>query len=89
MLLIVGGQGALAYAQQYVPSGLAAVMVATVPFWIVLLNMSASSDPRARMLTLAELLPGFAGVALIAWPQDSHAATAIDPWMIALLLVSD
>jgi drug/metabolite transporter (DMT)-like permease len=88
LLLIVGGQGALAYAQQYVPSGLAAVMLATVPFWIVLLNMSASSDHRARMLTLAGLLPGLAGVALIAWPQDSRATTAVDPWMIALLLAS-
>jgi drug/metabolite transporter (DMT)-like permease len=88
LLLIVGGQGALAYAQQYVPSGLAAVMVATIPFWMVLLNMSASSDLRARMLTLAGLLPGLAGVALIAWPQDSRTTTAVDPWMIALLLAS-
>ena len=88
LLLFVGGHGALAYAQQYVPSGLAAVMLATVPFWMVLLNASASGDPRARMLTFVGLLPGLAGVALIAWPQDSRAATAIDPRMLALLLAS-
>ena len=41
LLLFVGCHGTLAYAQQYVPSGLAAVMLATVPFWIVLLNVSA------------------------------------------------
>jgi drug/metabolite transporter (DMT)-like permease len=87
-LLFVGCHGALAYAQQYVPSGLAAVMLATVPFWFVLLNASASSDPRARMLTFAGLLPGLAGVALIAWPQDSNATTAVDPRMLALLLAS-
>ena len=38
LLLFVGCHGSLAYAQQYVPSGLAAVMIATVPFWFVLLN---------------------------------------------------
>jgi drug/metabolite transporter (DMT)-like permease len=88
LLLFVGCHGALAYAQQFVPSGLAAVMLATVPFWMVLLNAPASSDPRARMLTFAGLLPGLAGVALIAWPQDPHAATAIDPRMLVLLLAS-
>jgi drug/metabolite transporter (DMT)-like permease len=88
LLLFVGGHGALAYAQQYVPSGLAAVMLATIPFWLVLLNASARGDPRARMLTFAGLLPGLAGVALIAWPQDPGAIAPIDPGMLALLLAS-
>jgi drug/metabolite transporter (DMT)-like permease len=88
LLLFVGCHGTLAYAQQYVPSGLAAVMLATVPFWIVLLNVSAPLDPRAKMLTFAGLLPGLAGVALIAWPPDSAAVAPIDPKMLALLLGS-
>jgi drug/metabolite transporter (DMT)-like permease len=79
LLLFVDCHGALAYAQQYVPSGLAAAMLATVPFWIVLLNASASSDPGARMLTFAGLLPGLAGVALIAWPQGPGAIAPFDP----------
>jgi drug/metabolite transporter (DMT)-like permease len=88
MLLFVGCHGTLAYAQQYVPSGLAAVMLATVPFWIVLLNAFAPADPRVKMLTFAGLLPGLAGVALIAWPQDQRAAATIDPLMLLLLLGS-
>jgi drug/metabolite transporter (DMT)-like permease len=88
MLLFVGSHGALAYAQQYVPSGLAAVMLATVPFWIVLLGAFAPTDPRVKMLTFAGLLPGLAGVALIAWPQDPRATAAIDPLMLVLLLAS-
>jgi drug/metabolite transporter (DMT)-like permease len=88
LLLFVGCHGALAYAQQYVPSGLAAVMLATVPFWIVLLNLSAGTDPRAKLLMFAGLLPGLAGVALIAWPSDTSAPAAIDPSMLVLLLAS-
>jgi drug/metabolite transporter (DMT)-like permease len=88
MLLFVGCHGTLAYAQQYVPSGLAAVMLATVPFWIVLLNALAPTDTRAKILTFAGLLPGLAGVALIAWPQDPAGTAPIDPLMLLLLLVS-
>ena len=88
LLLFVGCHGMLAYAQQYVPSGLAAVMLATVPFWIVLLNDSAPAGARTRMLTFAGLLPGLAGVALIAWPSDAGTAAPLDPKMLVLLLVS-
>jgi drug/metabolite transporter (DMT)-like permease len=88
MLLFVGCHGTLAYAQQYVPSGLAAVMLATVPFWIVLLNALAPTDARAKILTFAGLLPGLAGVALIAWPQDPAGMAPIDPLMLILLLGS-
>jgi drug/metabolite transporter (DMT)-like permease len=88
LLLFVGCHGALAYAQQYVPSGLAAVMLATVPFWIVLLNAFAPTDARVKMLTFAGLLPGLAGVALIAWPQDQREAATIDPLMLLLVLAS-
>jgi drug/metabolite transporter (DMT)-like permease len=88
LLLFVGCHGTLAYAQQYVPSGLAAVMLATVPFWIVLLNVSAQTNPRLKMLMFAGLLPGLAGVALIAWPQGPGAVAPVDPKMLVLLLAS-
>jgi drug/metabolite transporter (DMT)-like permease len=88
LLLFVGCHGTLAYAQKYVPSGLAAVMLATVPFWIVLLNISAPADPRIKMLTFAGLLPGLAGVALIAWPTDPGGPAPIDPMMLFLLVAS-
>ena len=37
-LLFLGCHGTLAYAQRYVPSGLSAIILATIPFWIVLVN---------------------------------------------------
>jgi drug/metabolite transporter (DMT)-like permease len=87
VLLFVGGHGALAYAQQYVPSGLAAVMLATIPFWMVLLNACTGAEMRARRLTFLALLPGLGGVALIAWPE-AGAASAINFKMLTLLLAS-
>ena len=71
LLLFVGCHGSLAYAQQYVPSGLAAVMIATVPFWFVLINFATPVGRRPNIASLFGLIPGLAGVALIAWRRVS------------------
>src|SRR5436189_34186 len=36
--LLAGGQGAASWASQYVPAGIVAVMITTVPIWIVLFS---------------------------------------------------
>jgi len=67
VLFFLGCHGVLAYAEQRVPSGLAAVMLATIPFWIIAgRSMLGRTDlPLARTLLL--MLPGVAGVLLVAW----------------------
>src|SRR5215470_3386407 len=88
LLLFVGCHGSLAYAQQYVPSGLTAVMIATVPFWFVLLDFVAPAGRRANVRSLFGLVPGLAGVALIASRRVSPEANSVDPAMVLLLLGS-
>jgi drug/metabolite transporter (DMT)-like permease len=85
-LLFVGCHGALAYAQRFVPSGLSAVVLATIPFWIVLVNTVIGQ--REPMWKLIGLIPGFLGVALIAWHEGSSSEHSLSSAMIALLLVS-
>jgi drug/metabolite transporter (DMT)-like permease len=86
ILLFVGCHGALAYAERFVPSGLSAVVLATIPFWIILVNLAIGrGEPLQRLLGL---LPGFVGVALIAWPSGSSASTAPPMPMMLLLLAS-
>ena len=67
LLLFAGCHGTLAWAQQRVPSGLAAVMLATIPLWIVLLTLVVATDRRPRARTFVGFIPGIAGVALIGW----------------------
>jgi drug/metabolite transporter (DMT)-like permease len=69
LLFFVGCHGVLAYAQQRVPSGLAAVVLATIPFWIVLLKAVVPGRDRPSLSLLAVLFPGLVGVGLIAWPE--------------------
>lgn len=85
-LLFIGCHGALAYAQRTVPSGVAAIILATIPFWIVLVN--AASGQKEPTLKIVALVPGFLGVALIAWREVSDQQHAISIAMIVLLLAS-
>jgi drug/metabolite transporter (DMT)-like permease len=86
IFLFVGCHGALAYAERFVPSGLSAVVLATIPFWIILVNMVIGHrEPLQRLLGL---LPGFIGVALIAWPGGSSSSAAPPLPMMLLLLAS-
>jgi drug/metabolite transporter (DMT)-like permease len=62
-LLLMGGNGLVAYAQQYLASGVAAVVVATVPLWAVLFSALWGSRPsRPEILGL---LLGLGGVVLL------------------------
>ena len=82
----IGCHGALAYAQREAPSGLAAVLLATIPFWIVIVNaVVAGNEPLGKLLGL---LPGFAGVALIAWHDTSNSTRPLSWTIIVLLLAS-
>jgi drug/metabolite transporter (DMT)-like permease len=87
VLLFAGCHGTLAYAQQYVPTGVAAVMLATIPFWIALLNYLLPNQQRPAAWTLISLAPGLVGVALIAWKTDGQTAS-VSPIMVVLLLGS-
>lgn len=68
ILMLAGGTGLVAYAEQWVPSGLTALLVATVPLWIVLMDWARPNGYRPGLPTVGGLLLGFAGVALLLSP---------------------
>jgi drug/metabolite transporter (DMT)-like permease len=67
-LMNVLGNGLLVWAQQYVASGLAAVVVAMVPFWSVIVEALSPRGERLTRYTLAGLAAGFAGIVVLVWP---------------------
>ena len=64
--LLAGGNGAVVIAEQWVPSGLVAVIVATVPLWLVILDALFGSRLRPTARTTVGLVVGFGGVAALA-----------------------
>ncbi|MFD3324295.1 EamA family transporter [Streptomyces sp. NPDC058701] len=69
LLLVLGGNGLVVLAETDVPSGLAALLVAAVPMWLVVLR--ASSGDRPPLRTLAGVLVGLAGLTVLTAPGFS------------------
>ena len=65
-LLFVGGNGGVVLAEQWVPSGLVALLVAAVPLWMVILDWRFGSRSRPTRRVMVGLVLGFAGVGALA-----------------------
>ena len=69
LLTICVGNGGVIWAEQWVPSGIAAVTVATVPFWMIAVEALAPRGDRVSMWLVVGLLIGFGGILLLVWPD--------------------
>lgn len=68
-LLLGLGNGGVVFAEQWVPSGLAAVLVATSPFWMAGVEAMRRDGERLTPRTVAGLLVGFTGILVLVWPD--------------------
>ena len=73
-LLLVVGNGAVVWAEQYVASGLAAVIVAMIPFWTVVVEATRGGE-RPTVRTWIGLAVGFSGIVVLVWPELFTAAS--------------
>ena len=78
LLLLLGGNGGVVWAEQRVPSGIAALLVAVVPLWMVLLDWLRPSGRRPPVLVFAGLGLGLAGLALLVGSDALHGHGRID-----------
>lgn len=69
VLLIGFGNGAVVWAELTVPSGLTAVLVAAVPFWMVGVERTMPGPDPLTARRLAGLFIGFVGIVLLVWPE--------------------
>jgi drug/metabolite transporter (DMT)-like permease len=65
-LLVAGGNGVVNVAEQYIPSSLAALVISSVPLWVVV--MRRVTGERVPLVTLVSVAVGFCGVALLLLP---------------------
>ena len=82
--LLLGGNGGVAWGEQYLPSGLAALLIATVPLWMVLFARLLLGDRLAWPARIG-IVVGFAGLVLLLAPGGGSAGTA-RPWATAVVL---
>jgi len=73
-LLLVGGNGLISFAETSIPSGVAALLVATIPMFMVLVEALRPGGIRPTLGQVMGLLVGFSGVALLIGPAEFGGA---------------
>ncbi|MCC6501101.1 MAG: EamA family transporter [Anaerolineales bacterium] len=69
-LLLLGGNGLVSFAEQRIPSGVAALIVGTVPLWLVLIEALRPRGVKPTALSLIGLAVGFIGIYLLVGPSE-------------------
>jgi drug/metabolite transporter (DMT)-like permease len=83
LLLLLGGNGCVVIAEdEGLPSGLAALIIAAVPLWVVLLRALTHDRPAGR--TLLGVAIGFVGLAVLLGPGARPSGVGVTPALLIL-----
>ena len=74
--LIVGGNGGVVWAEQFVPSGMTALLVAILPFWMVLIDWIRPGGKRPSAAVMIGLVIGLAGLVILIGPSALNPSAA-------------
>ena len=69
-LLLLGGNGGVTWAEQRIPSGIAALLVASTPMWMVVLDALRPGGTRPGWAVVLGLLVGLVGILLLVGPRS-------------------
>ena len=86
-LMLVCGNGVVAMAEQTVPSSIASLLIATTPLWIT--GITAVLERKKPGLgSVAGIVMGLAGVAVLVWNPGSSGAHGASLWGIVAIIVA-
>jgi len=88
LLMLVLANGLISWSEQWIPSGLAALVAATVPFWMVILDWMRPRGVVPSGKVVLGLIIGFVGVALLFQPWRSTEGETFDLLSAAILIVA-
>jgi drug/metabolite transporter (DMT)-like permease len=77
-LMLIGGNALVCWSEQYVASGPAALVIATVPLWLVVLDWLVFGGARPTWRIVAGLVIGLFGVFILIGPSVFVGGEAID-----------
>jgi drug/metabolite transporter (DMT)-like permease len=84
--LLLGGNGAVVWAEQFVPSGLTALLVSILPFWLVIIEWVRPPRKRPSCAVLIGLGLGFIGIIVLVGPGNMGGHGDVRP-LGALVLI--
>ena len=87
-LLLFVGNGGVSWAERIVPSGVTALLVATVSLWLVIVDWLRPGGVRPVPRVVAGLVLGFAGMLLLVGPTNLGGSEGVNPWGAAVLVAA-
>jgi drug/metabolite transporter (DMT)-like permease len=88
-LLLLGGNGLVAWAEQFIPSGIAALILASVPMFLVIGEAIRPNGVKPTWQGIVGLLIGFVGIFILVGPSEiSGSTTKLNPFGVAALLAA-
>jgi len=84
VMLLFGGNIGLVWSEKYLPSGLAALIVAVVPLYVVLIEMALPNGDRLRKQGYFGLGLGFCALAALLWPSLRYGVDGHPMQMLAI-----
>jgi drug/metabolite transporter (DMT)-like permease len=85
--LLLGGNGAVMWAEQVVPSGLTALLVSILPFWLVIIEWVRPPRRRPNAAVLIGLILGFVGIVVLVGPGNVGGHGDISPAGATVLIL--
>jgi drug/metabolite transporter (DMT)-like permease len=87
-LLLFVGNGGVSWAERLVPSGITALLVATVSLWLVIVDWLRPGGVKPVPRVIMGLLMGFAGMVLLVGPAHLGGSGRVDPRGAAVLVIA-
>ena len=88
-LLLLGGNGLVAWAEQFIPSGIAALIIASVPMFLVIGEAIRPNGIKPNWQGIVGLLIGFVGIFILVGPSEiSGSTTKLNPFGVMALLLA-
>lgn len=88
-LLLLGGNGLVALAEKHIPSGIAALVISTSPFWLVLFEALRAGGTKPNWQSIVGLIIGFTGVFILIGPAEiTGSGQHLDTASVVMLLTA-
>jgi len=89
ILLLLGGNGLLSWAEQFIPSGVAAIIIGSIPMFLVIAEAIRPNGIKPTLRAMTGLLIGFAGIFILVGPSEiSGSDIQLNPFGVVALLTA-
>ena len=86
IIMLMFGNGLVAYAEKVIPSSIASLVITTTPFWILLLNWKFGDHSKPKRIEVITLLIAFTGILLLIFQGQSINVQQLD--MMGMFIIA-